>query len=337
MTKMGGVLFIAGDPGGAAALLPVIVAWPGERQVVAYKQAVNFFRKAGLDVVALDGIAASTSAAEGCISRSGAALLVTATSVNGVEWEPHFIVAARRSGVSSISVLDYWSNYTPRFSLDRPLDALPNAIAVMDERAVEEMSAEGFPSASLIITGQPVLDLAREWRAGLAEGDRGRFRESLGLHSGQQAFLFVSQPLREVRTATGTTTDEHDEFSALSALLEAFRQEACETAVLLLKTHPRELPGKFDSILSDLPFAALTVDPAVHRWEVCVAADCVLGVSSMLIEEARVMGCPVQRIQRGVLPCLTQKAPGTGLLPGSPGTSAVSRIKELMGRVLAGG
>lgn len=292
------ILFVAGDPGGAAALLPVITAWQGSKAVLAYRQAVKIFAQAGLDVIALDEIMPGTRGAAGWIEALRPGLIFAATSVNGTDWERHFIVAARNSCLPSLSLLDYWSNYTARFTLESALDALPDCIAIMDKRAREEMLLEGFPQERLVVTGQPVLDLASQWRSRLHAEDRARFRSALGIRPGDYVNLYVSQPLRDMRLATGMPDHgEHDEFSALQALIETIRSEPAGRALLLVKLHPRDPLDKFDALINALPFPARVVDPALPRWEVCLAADHVFGVSSMLLEEAAVIGCRVTRLQ----------------------------------------
>jgi hypothetical protein len=294
MSTAGRVVFIAGDPGGANVLLPIIQAWRGPSTALGYRQAVKIFRDAGIETTALDDSNASVAAAEDWLEQTGAALLFGGTSTNGVDWERHFFLAARARGIPSIALLDYWSNYPPRFSLEHPLDALPDTIAIMDERARDEMMALGFPADRLAITGHPVLDQVREWRMKVTPTEREQFRQDLGVLPGQRAFLFISQPLREVRQTMGWTTTEDDEYTSLSKLISSIMACPMEPRILLIKTHPRESAAKFDDILPSLPCPARVVDPAIHRWKVCLAADTVFGVSSMLLEEARAMGCQVR-------------------------------------------
>ena len=299
MTSQSRVLFVAGDPGGAAALLPVITTWTGPKTVLVYRQAAKIYRDAGLEIQELGEGAPSLQAAAEWIKSTQAAMVVGATSVNGIDWECYFFQAAAGCSVPSLAVLDYWSNYSPRFTLAQPLDALPDLIAVMDERARQEMLAAGFPGDRLRITGQPVLDEARRWRAGIRKDHRQQFREQLQLPPEATAFLYVSQPLREMRATTGTVTTDEDEFAALIRLSQAMQELADPRMVLLIKLHPREPSDKYDAILGELPFQARIVNPALHRWEVCLAADQVWSISSMLLEEARAMGCRVGMLRTG--------------------------------------
>jgi hypothetical protein len=316
------VLFIAGDPGGASSLLPVIAAWQGPKAVLAYRQALKIFTDAGIECLSLNETPASITAASERLSDSAASALVAATSVNGVDWEQHFFMAARQLNLPSLSLLDYWSNYTPRFTLTKPLDAVPDQIAIMDERARDEMIAEGFSASQLVITGQPVLDEARRWRSSEVGQDREGFRQSLGLKPGETAVLFVSQPLREIRIATSSTDTSDDEYQALDKLIAELKSSP---TTLLVKMHPREPQDKYARIMEGLPFPARIVDPSIHRWGACIAADRIYGLSSMLLEEAKVMGCAVD-------------FPGAQTSPpsvhGDSGRSACESVIRLIARLL---
>ena len=222
------VLLLAGDPGGASALLPVIKGWHGRKMILAYRQAVDLFQREGLVFERLNDARASTIDAGLWLEKKRPGLVCAATSVNGVDWERHFFVASRKLGIPSVAVLDYWSNYVPRFTLAQSLDALPDVIGIMDERARIEMIGNGFPAERLSITGQPVLDDVRRWHADLSGDSRRRFREQLGLAADTRAFLFISQPLREMRLATGNDGRScDDEFASLKKLARRGRPRPC--------------------------------------------------------------------------------------------------------------
>lgn len=295
------VLFLAGDPGGASALLPVVTAWNGNKTLFAYRHAVQLFEAASVVFERLDETQSSTAGAVAILTSKRPALVCAATSVNGVDWERHFFIASRKRGIPTVAILDYWSNYVPRFTLTRDFDAVPDVIAIMDERARGEMIASGFPAQLLAITGQPVLDEVRLWHASLTQGSRTRFREQLGIAADTRVFLFISQPLREMRCATGHSPIMYDdEFDCLNQAAESIARVPLASKLLLVKLHPREAPNKYWQVISHLPCSARVLPPSIHRWEVCLAADRILGMDSMLMEEARVMGCPVECITHGV-------------------------------------
>ncbi|MDR3400895.1 MAG: hypothetical protein P4L99_00225 [Chthoniobacter sp.] len=329
--RRGHGLFLAGDPGGAAALLPVIQQWPKPTKVFAYRHALQMFRDAGLTVKSLDEMNATLAQAETLLRQEQPAFLCAATSANKVDWERYFFVASRRLGIPSVGLLDYWSNYAARFTLESKLDALPDTIAIMDERARAEMIADGFPAERLSITGQPVLDQVRRWHADLPAGSRSGFRARFGMSDEMRVFLFVSQPLREMRSTVGAATESStDEFACLKQLLEAVDRVA-SPKLLLIKLHPRESADKYQALLSSVAFPTLTVELQQHRWELCLAADAVLGMDSMLLEEALAMGCAVERIRPGQPLSLSGSyhPPSTKTSP--PATELIGRLPAFQG------
>jgi hypothetical protein len=154
------VVAVAGDPGGAAAVAPVLAelrrrgvvvhAWP-------YAQAAHIWSAHGLAHDPLpDG---PPREVEARLRSSGADALLIATSMNGAMWERAFTAAALTLGRPTLAVLDFWTNYRGRFAgADGQLADLPDVIAVMDEEARDEMVSAGFPAARLRVTGQPAFD-----------------------------------------------------------------------------------------------------------------------------------------------------------------------------------
>jgi hypothetical protein len=329
-SSQGHGLFLAGDPGGAAALLPVIQEWKGKKTVFAYRHAADLFRSGGEDVRPLDERSAGDTEAAALLANTRPDFVCAATSVNGVDWERHFFVAARQLGIPSLAVLDYWSNYTVRFSLSRELDALPDLISVADERMLAEMIACGFPAERLRIAGQPVLDEVRRWHRALGEGRRAEFRAGLQVAEDTRLFLFVSQPLREMRRLAGADMDaQEDEVAGATRLARAIAQAPMASKRLLIKIHPREDADKYQSLLSAFPDLVRLSSSEMHRWEQCIAADIIYGIDSMLLEEAQIMGCPVHRLERGT-PISLERGPVAPLSRTSNDLPASRRIVQIL-------
>ena len=210
------------------------------------------------------------------------ALLLTATSVNGLDWECHLLQAARQLGIHSLSLLDFWSNYTRRFSLAEPLDALPQRICVMDQRAVEEMVAEGFSRSMLLITGQPALDLAAQ----PAAAEQLQAARTLW-PQGDRRLLFVSQPLSVLHGGDAGCNQAlgYNEHLVLSLVASVTEQLAGQGRRLSLRVlpHPRESAEAFSS-------AGYMVAQGYAAKVLAQAADIVIGMNSMLLLEAAAAG-----------------------------------------------
>lgn len=298
------IVAVAGDAGGATALLPVLRALATmpdvELKLTPYRQAVGIWSKLGLAIEPLPDDAAGDDAST-WEHLAPAHLVVTGTSVNGVNQERAAVRWAARSGVPSLSVLDFWSNYAARFrdTADAPLE-LPTTIAVMDERARDDMLAEGFPADRLVVTGQPAFDGIAEFRAHWTDSmrceTRRELREELANADGS-IVLFASQPLAEMSAltqASGTPINERDVLDALVASLDAIATDD-DNMVLVVRPHPRE-----EIDVSEIPNAGrarVVVSRAGRPWAAALAADVVVGMTSVFLLEAALLGCNVVSIQ----------------------------------------
>lgn len=298
------VACIAGDPGGARCLSPVIaelIQRGVEVCLIGYRQGFVILQEHGLPVVECDEVLASKAAAY--MSDLEVDLLLCSTSMNGQDFEKAFIQAAAQSGVVSISILDFWSNYRGRFTTQPPsgnLNALPDWIAVMDNRAVEEMVVEGFPETRLVITGQPAFDELFLPRDVLSI--RQRVRAALGCIESDVLLIFASQPFSEVTAESGISPVGYDEMECLDLLVESLKGIHIRPKIWV-RPHPRESIGKFNGV----SYKPLLVSTEFDRISAILAADGVVGMSSNFLLEAALLGLPVLSIQ--------PRQPGPGPLP----------------------
>lgn len=325
----GTVWVIAGDAGGANALWPIFTPLRERRmalQLSGYAQAPGLWQDRGETVRELSP-GTSVVEAETMLQESGAALLLTGTSLNGVNLERRFILGARRIGLPSLALLDYWSNYAPRFSSNgTDLDCLPDRIAIMDTQARDEMRAAEFPEALLTVTGQPLFDdLARD-REAVTPESRAVTRQALGVQEGERLVLFVSQPLREVYGAEGAPGWlGYDEFDVVPPVLAALERVVVEHPLrLVLLPHPREFRGRCAAWLEGDPWASLAPAGADSR-ELVRAADLVVGMNSMLLMESALLGTATMSVQPGLRDADHLPVSRVGIVP------RVERVETLEG------
>jgi hypothetical protein len=300
------IVAIAGDPGGAAAVAPVLELLRQEGcplHALAYRQAVASWRGRGLDV---DELPHSTdlAQAEQRLRDLGANILLSATSDNGVNLEKPFFAAARRLGVPSLAVLDHWMNYRLRFANDKgELVYLPDRIAVMDELAREEMLAEGLDAGRLVVTGQPAFDELASFRQSATVQQRQAIRQLLGVAADERMVLFASEP---ISTMCGTEPSQplypgYTEQTVLGDVAEALGRIAerrTEKIVLVVRPHPLDNPEKL-CVCADAPLRVV-VDGRGKGREVVLAADLVTGMTTVLLVEASLLGCVVLSVQPGL-------------------------------------
>jgi hypothetical protein len=230
--------------------------------------------------------------------------LLSATSDNGVNLEKPFIAAARQLGIPSLAVLDHWMNYRLRFANPKgELLYVPDRIAIMDEQARSEMVAEGLDPERLVVTGQPAFDELASFRQSATPQQRKALRQMLGVAADEHMVLFASEP---ISTMCGTEPSqplypgytEQTVLRVLVAALERIARQRPEKIVLIVRPHPLDRPESLHCVASG-PLR-LALDGRGKGREVVLAADLVVGMTTMLLVEACLLGCVVLSLQPGL-------------------------------------
>ena len=332
------VLAVAGDPGGAAALAPVLVALQEDHRVRLearpYRQAHDVWRKWGVACEALGESFCSDHVPQ-LLRDIQPSLLLCGTSVNGVDLEKPFVDAARAYRVPSLGLLDFWSNYAARFSDSRGnLVFLPDFIGVMDSQAREQMIAEGFPPARLCVTGQPAFDCLEARRREFTPARREAFRASLGAGIHDHLMVFVSQPLAAMYGSNSSCAHNHPGYEEREVLqqvvsaLETISEETSAKIVLAVRPHPRERAEDFLQLASSRIQIRLAREANAH--ELVLSADLVAGMTSALLVEACYLGAVTLSLQPGLRTA--------DVLPTNAGgvTRAVYRSDEILPAIREG-
>lgn len=293
MTRPDSVLITARDAGAAAALAPVARAIIDDDRfaavMVAHGKAVAVFERAGLPVLALEE-EPTAAQVDALLVRERVRCVLTGTSMRP-ERDDLLWSGARRAGIASLAVLDHWCNYAERFTQRTAFDTLPGTLAVMDDVAREALMAAGCPPETLRVTGQPYFD---DLLVRMAALDREQVRRELGVPLDRRLVVFASEPQeRYYGDALGYT-----ESTALQAAIEALGRIDPD-ALLIVKLHPLEHDAAHDAVHSEqLPVEVrvLRAYPATH---LVVAADAVLGMTSVFLLEGAMGGRPTLSIRPG--------------------------------------
>jgi UDP-N-acetylglucosamine 2-epimerase len=166
---------------------------------------------------------------------------------------------------------------------------VPDQIAVMDDRAVEDMVKEGFNREHLIITGQPAYD--ELFQPCDITATRQRVRAALGIGDKDMLLIFASQPFTEMTAESGIPPVAYDEMECLGLLLQSL--PSAPDHKIWVRPHPRETAAKFH----DLANPQLIVSSEFDRISAIHAADGVTGMSSNFLLEAALLGKPVLSLQ----------------------------------------
>ena len=191
------IVAVCGDAGGASAMAPVLVELMRARRVsvhaFAYLQSRETWARAQIPFRALTEDLDTLDLFD-AVGLADAQLLLVGTSVNAQDYERKLIACARELDVPSLALLDFWSNYRERFDDDTgALRYLSDSIAVMDERAREEMCALGFDAARLVVTGQPAFDGLQGIRMQFDSARRRKIREDLAAQERSVRWTLLSR------------------------------------------------------------------------------------------------------------------------------------------------
>jgi hypothetical protein len=299
------VLVAAEDPGAANALAPVVGMLSRDGRVEV-SSACGPMAASVFERFAVPSFAESACDADGWLDRFAPALLLLGTSENRESVDRRLHRQARRRGIPTVCLLDYWSQFAQRFSEAGPdghLGLVPDRIFVMDEPARDALIAEGVPPERLDVTGHPYLDYFQQSAPTLRPADAAAFRASLGLASQTRLITFVSEtfgftcgedarfePLSTSRERTIVVLEHL--LAALARIVPGLDQEVA----LVNKLHPKNTAGEFASVpRRSLPFTMHVLTDA-DNTQLLQASALVIGMTSMLLVEAACLGLPTLSI-----------------------------------------
>ncbi|MDD4979788.1 MAG: hypothetical protein PHC54_00750 [Candidatus Omnitrophica bacterium] len=155
------LLFCATDVGGARNLSPLLLYIQNKGFIpllATSEEMLTLFDTRGIKVIESKDINSEAAAVNLLKEISPIAIVCGTTRYHSPE--RLLIIAARKLGIRSIVILDEWFNYYFRFQKeDGELSYLPDIICCQDEKARNEAAAEGIPLDRLFITGNPSLSI----------------------------------------------------------------------------------------------------------------------------------------------------------------------------------
>ncbi|MGE5396041.1 MAG: hypothetical protein ACM3MK_00745 [Chitinophagales bacterium] len=316
------LLMFARDPGGANVIFPLADAFSNRGYEVVLRGkdiALNRFRAQGLggsdlasvpDDINLDNITS-------WIKQARPQAVITGTSADDPT-EKYIWKACMHLGIPSFAVLDQWMNFGIRFSpyglaqavqykqrKEHPF--LPTMILAMDENARQGLMADGIDADRIAVVGHPYLEwLARKSREMLNEGVNQRVRSTLRVDPDEMLITFASEPLsrdyggeERAREYWGFTED-----TIIRELVEALSGDGVEARKrikFVVKLHPREERSKYAYINQDnCGLEPIIIGDEIPAVDLITASDYIIGMSSMFLLEAVVIGKPVTSIMIGL-------------------------------------
>jgi hypothetical protein len=296
------VIVVGRQAGTAHAFSPVIRALHENKNintaVIAFSPAHEVWKSVGIESMKIESYREAERILNGIHNPR---FMLTGTSSYAAE-DAYFWDWAFKRSVPSLAFVDHWVNYWQRFSsgLDGTsrFDVVPEKIAVIDQLAVTRMIEAGCPARLLLITGHPGFDDLPRFRDMVNHEVRDRIMPS----DCYSLVLFLSEPHSQTYktdkdSALGYT--EEDALALTLIALERAGKDRCKRFCVAVKPHPIEEPTRIARVLEaykELEYVtAIIVDG--HRYELVTAADAVVGMTSVLLYEATLMGRPVISVQ----------------------------------------
>ena len=301
------ILAVCNHPGGAKALIPVLQSFI-DREVAVYvitsHGSMPLFSSLRISCEAVSSNS-DRSDRLGIIQAIRPSVILLGTSVPDrldTEWlEVGFIAAAKTARIKTIAILDHWTRYKDRFLISGESDRylFPDKICVLDQRAFNEMSNNGFPEERLVITGNPHWDSFGETKNRLRSMNRESLRQRVQIKTTSRVLLFVSQPISSICRGA----PEYTECTVLEELLIVLNSTPeLADVMLVIKVHPRESKEELRAVLKRTDTAARFVVSSEDLFELAWASDFVVGMFSALLVELSLLGIPVVSYQPGSNP-----------------------------------
>jgi len=303
------VILCATDAGGAcnlAPLLPVLKAHELAVTVITRPRLLPLFDdvSGGRADRIVDGEDLGDERLLALLSEDGLRAVICGTT-RYASPDRSLVRMARAAGIRITVVLDEWYAYRFRFRVPDTKEAVvfPDAIALQDEVALHDATGEAIPASICRITGGPSLSHLTSWAEGLRK-EPPRAPKILDELAGRPVVTFLS----ETHAADfGSAPGEQGPLGAFIGYTEtSVRQSVREVlerigkpVVVVEKLHP--------SAESEIarPPATTPVDwrpvHEAHLWSLLWHSDLVLGMTSMALLEAAVLGRRTVSYQPGMI------------------------------------
>ncbi len=222
-----------------------------------------------------------------------ASVLVCGTS-RYLSPERFLTLAAKKLKIKSIAILDEWYNYRLRFEDEKgQLVYLPDIICAQDEQAFNEAVLEGIPSDLLRVTGSPSLSVLTD-----------KAEDFLAKPPSEPVFMKNEYLVKPVITFLSETHaydyggrlgekgpfGEFMGYTERSVRRDIFRvlNEVEEPCTVVEKVHPAD-NATYRSLKNSL-IRWIRVNE-VELWPLLWHSDLVIGMRSMALLEATILGC----------------------------------------------
>ncbi len=266
-------------------LLPVM-ALARERghrtSAMAAGPAAAVWRDAG---EVLENVGDGAASVRAALDRLAPGLVVSGTSYD--DFERTLWRLARERGTRSLAAIDTWTNLRRRFLSADGTEVQPDAIGVVDEPMRDRILGEGWCRVPLHVTGQPHLEAVVRRLGG---------RRAQRKPTDTPLLVFFSESLRRDYGGEGAG---YDQFTVADALVPALA--GLGPLTLVIQPHPRDDRGEWEAwVRGRRPPDGVALTLGDEGTEsLLVACDGAIGMTTMVLVEAALLGVPVLSLQPG--------------------------------------
>ncbi|MCX6723789.1 MAG: polysialyltransferase family glycosyltransferase [Candidatus Staskawiczbacteria bacterium] len=274
------IIFVAEQAGGIDVFFPVIerIQNDGKFEFALFlgnKDIYEYAEKKGIKNLHLS-VGFSVQEVEDIIEKENPDLFITDTNNTELEdsLDKKIIKASKDAGRPAISIVDSWINYGERFG--KKLEFIPDSILVIDGEMKGDLEKIGIPSDIIKIVGNPRFD---------------KFSDIKKTREEKNLIVFYSQPF------SSKGMSEVDVFKDIVDVLDKRYPEK----KIIIKFHPsREKDkDKYDSIIKDSKLSIEKLKGDVNADALTQKAELIMGMHSMALFDAALMGKKVLSYQPG--------------------------------------
>ncbi|MFN8455085.1 MAG: hypothetical protein U0401_10545 [Anaerolineae bacterium] len=292
------ILIFVEDPGAAnyVAELPsalIIQGW--KVRLFANGTAYDYLTQRGIAVES--GLHLTST--ESILAEIPTRLLLIGTAENPDTLGLALVARARSAGITSIGVVDALANADYRFRgrSNNPLAYAPDWLLVPNELTKTAYVGLGYPAQQISICGHPHYDYVHVMAAQLSKEPLDSLRQRLfpDVLAGQKVVVFASEvstglnAQQYCRSAEYTLQGWGTSNRRTEVVLEEFL-DAVKTInprpYLVLRLHPKNNADEFTTYLHEFNLISSGGAPL----ELIYAADCIVGMTTILLLEAALMG-----------------------------------------------
>lgn len=317
------VLIFAEDPGAAncVADLPRVLRERGvSTRVIADGVAVAWLAQRGLSPEKID----RTMPIRNYFANEGPRVLIVGTAEDPDTLGLALILEARACHVPCVGIVDARASASTRFSgrSDRPLSCAPDWLLLPDSWTRDAFTRLGYPADRALVCGNPQHDHVLATRDRLVREDMGRLRARMlpGLGDGRKAIVFATEGSHRVMNSYGPHPPKPSRTEVVLSHFLGAASGLRPKPYLALRLHPKDAVEDYRDFLKEFDHVSAGGSPL----ELVFAADLLVGLTSMLLREAVLLGRPALSIlldpterawlsggQEGIASCLA----GPELLP----------------------